>query len=432
MNVLLIRPCWPYPYTKGEHTYNRIWPPLSLANCGAILEREGYKVTILDAHALRITPNEIINFIKGYNKIFITSSSLDKWQCPNLDISPFLETVRCIKETTDEVYVMGYHGTVEPERILNLTEAKAIIRGEPEFAVFEICQEKDLFKIKGISFKNNEKFISTLQRELLDLGSLPVPAFHLLDFRRYRYEILGGNFALFEISRGCKFKCRFCNKVMYGEKLRRKSKEQVCKEVAQAVEKYKVKTGYFIDLDFLSNREIAEDLCDYLIRKKYKFKWTCQTRPDLLGIGILKKMKAAGCTLIHIGIETSLQESLDYLNKNIKIKKIREAIKLCKKVGMKTLAFFLFSLPGETITDRRQVLDFAKSLNPNFISFHKMISYKGSELRQDNIESGIEVDRFIRKALIGFYVRPSYLYNLDLSIVLAGFRLFCGRIGALR
>ena len=40
MNILLVKPYWPYPYSKGEHTYNRIWPPLCLANCAAILEKD--------------------------------------------------------------------------------------------------------------------------------------------------------------------------------------------------------------------------------------------------------------------------------------------------------------------------------------------------------------------------------------------------------
>ncbi len=434
MNILLIKPFWPYPYSKGEDTYNRVWPPLSLLNCAGLLEKNGFKVKILDAHAERIKPEKIGNYIERFDKIFITSSSLDKWQCPNIDISSFLETVRCIKEATDEVYVMGYHGTVEPERILNLTGAKAVIRGEPESAVLEICKDKALLKISGISFKNNGEFISTPQRELLDLKNLPVPAFHLLNFKKYYYEILGDNFTLFEISRGCKFSCRFCNKIMYGEKLRSKSKEQICKEVTQAVEKCNVKTGYFIDLDFLSNGEIAEALCEYLIRKKYKFKWACQTRPDLLDVEVLKKMKAAGCTLIHMGIETGLQKLLDYLNKNMTIEKVHQAVKFCREAGIKTLAFFIFGLPDETDADRKEILKSVKELNPDFISFHKMVPYKGSTLYRDKFEykCNAEVNKFIYRGLLKFYLRPSYLCTLNLSAILGGFRLFWGRIGTLR
>lgn len=432
MNILLIKPFWPYPYNKTDYTYNRIWPPLSLANCAGILEEEGFGVKILDCHALRLKPDRIKGFLSGFDKIFITSSSLDRWQCPNINISYFLETLRYIKESTDEIYVMGYHGTVESKKILDLTDAKAVIRGEPEYTVLEICKNNRLAEIKGLSFKDKGRIVSTSGREPLDLKSLPLPAFHLLDFRKYFYEILGKSFSLFEISRGCKFKCRFCNKTMYGEDLRTKSRGQIFAEVTEAVEKFNVKTGYFIDLDFLSNREIAEELCNYLIKKKYRFKWTCQARPDLLDIEILKKMKSAGCEIIHLGIESSVPRLLFYLNKNIAIEKVRHSIKLCQKAGMKTLAFFLFGLPGETEEDRNRIFSCIKELNNDFVSFHKIQPYKGSQIYQDKYESeGNNVDRFIRKALIKYYLRPSYLYRLNLSVILSGFKLLLGRIKTL-
>ena len=191
MHCLFIKPYWPYPYSKNEHTYNRIWMPLSLANCAAILEEQGHEVAILDAHVLRIKPHHLKSRVRGFDKIFITSSSLDRWQCPNIDIAPFLETVRFIKEVTDELYVMGYHGTVASEDILKKTCAKAIIRGEPEDAVADIAHNMTLSTVGGVTFIDNGRIISTPDRDDVDLKILPVPAFHLLDTKRYFYEILG-------------------------------------------------------------------------------------------------------------------------------------------------------------------------------------------------------------------------------------------------
>nr|MBA4405133.1 hypothetical protein [Nanoarchaeum sp.] len=187
MKVILISPF--YPYSKKEYTYNRIWHPLCPANCNALLEKEGHSVKILDAHAQRIAPNKITSFIKSYDKIFITSSSLDRWQYPNIDITTFLETVCYIKEFIDEVYIMGYHETIEPERMLDSTKTKAAIRGEPEYTALELCRNNDLSGIQGISFRDNGKYISNLDRELFDLKTLPTPAYHLLDIQKgsYRY-----------------------------------------------------------------------------------------------------------------------------------------------------------------------------------------------------------------------------------------------------
>jgi len=428
----LVNPYWPYPYTKGDYAYNRIWPPICLANCAALLEKEHHNVEIFDAHARRIKPKQMGKHIKGYDKVFITSSPIDKWQCPNIDIRPFLETLQYIAQITGNIYVMGYHGTVEPEKILSLDRVRAIIRGEPEFTVREICRNKDLSKVKGITFKDNGRIVSTPQREPFDLKNIPVPSYHLINFKDYFYEILGRNFTLFEISRGCKFRCLYCNKVMYGGGLRSKSKEQIFEEITTAVEKYGVKTAYFIDLDFLSNRETVEELCDYLIKRKYNFKWTCQTRPDLLDIDILRKMKAAGCGLIHLGVESGLQKILDSLGRNISISKIRSSVKMCNQAGIKTLAFFLFGLPGEKEKDRDTFFDFIKGFNFDLASFHKVVPYRGSGISKDSFELNGDVDKFIRKAFIKYYFKVSYLRKFGLPTILRCLRLFYGRIRTLR
>lgn len=428
MRILLVKPCWPYPYTKGEDTYNRIFPPLCLLNCAAFLEKDGYNVSVLDAHAQRIKPDKLKSYVKDYDKIFVTSSSLDRWQCPNIDITPFLEAVRCIKETSEEVYVMGYHGTVEPEKILNLTGVKAVIMGEPENTALDICKGGDLTEIKGVSFEHGKEVVSTAKRELLNLENMPVPAFHLLNFNRYSYEILGGRFSLFEINRGCSFKCRFCNKVMYGDTLRTKTERQVFDELTQAIEKFNVKTGYFMDLDFLSNRDMANNVCEYLIKKNYRFKWTCQARIDRLDNEIVKKMKRAGCAIIHLGAETGSQRLLDYLNKGITIERIEKAVRICKSAGIKTLVFFLVGLPLETEKDRIEALDFFKKINPDFVSFHKLFPYKGTGICQDKLVFNKDLDEFIRYGLLQYYLRPLYLRNFLPSFALGGFRLFLRRM----
>ena len=67
---------------------------------------------------------------------------------------------------------------------------------------------------------------------------------------------------------------------MYEPRLRTKSKEQVCRELKIAIEEQGVKTAYFMDLEFLANKKIVLEVCNFLISKKYNFSWCCQTRAD--------------------------------------------------------------------------------------------------------------------------------------------------------
>jgi radical SAM superfamily enzyme YgiQ (UPF0313 family) len=425
MRILLIKPYCRYPLSKADLIFNRIWPPLSLANCAALLEKEGYKVKILDVHAERIRPNGIVNYVKGYDKIFITSSSLDRWQCPNLDIDSFLETVRRVREITDEVYIMGYHGTVRPKEILQVTNARAVIRGEPEMAVLDISQERNLKDIEGITYRTEREVVSNRDRDFLDLNDLPMPAFHLLDFSKYFYEILGDRFALFEGSRGCPYACRFCSKAMQGVKLRVKLSSHLIKEINEAITKYNVKTGYFIDLNFTLNRRLVEDVCNFLIKKRYNFKWCCQTRADLLDEESLEKMKRAGCELIHFGVETGSDRLMRWLNKDISLNEIERGVRLTKAAGIKTLCFFIFGIPVESIKEMGETIRFAKRLNPTFAIFHSIFPYLGSSLfeeMRDKTKKMFPMECFnsyllsqlkdiSRKAFFKFYLRPVYILS---------------------
>ena len=428
MKILLCKPYWPYPYGRGEHTYNRIWPPLCLANYAAILEKENHDVKILDAHALRIKPRKIKAYVQGFDKIFITSSSLDRWQCPNIDISSFLETVRCIREMTDEIYIMGYHGTVDPAGLLSRTRAKAVIRGEAENAIAEICEGRDLKEIRGITHDDNGTMVSTQDRDTIDLKTLPVPAFHLLDAGKYSYEILGGNFALFEIGRGCKWRCKFCNQLMYQPGVRAKSATQVVEEVQVAVEGHGVRTGYFMDLEFLANKGVAAEVCDVLAARRYDFRWCCQTRADSLDPEIARKMKKAGCELIHMGVESGIQKFLDLSGKHTTKDKLHRGVQLCEEAGIKTLAFFMFGLQGETAADREETSRFARELNTDFVSFHKVYPYQKSDIYLSDLQSHKEIDAHIFQSYLKYYLRFAHLKRCDLATLIRSFRLFWGRL----
>ena len=220
MKILLINPSWEGVFSKKGNRFNRPWPPLDLLNCAALLEKDGIEVSLIDARAHAINIEQIAHIATGFDKTFVTSSPIDRWQCPNIDINPFLKLIHLLPK--EELYIMGVHGTVRPDEMLDQTKAKAIIRGEPELTVLDICRSKSLPDTDGITFKDNSSVIHTKERELLSLDDLPIPAFHLIDVRNYRYEILGNRFLLFEGSRGCPYPCIYCQKSMYGRQYRMK------------------------------------------------------------------------------------------------------------------------------------------------------------------------------------------------------------------
>lgn len=443
MRVIFIKPYWRYSSGGLEATYNRVWPPLCLLNCAAILQQRGHFVKILDAHADRLTLDKIADYANGFDKIFITSSTLDFWQCPNIEITPFIDMVNTVAKNTSEVYCMGYHGTVMPDKILRSTLARAVIRGEPEETVAEICSGKDISSIKGISYRLDKKIISNGDRELLDMNRLPVPAFELIDFKKYNYELLGKSFIILEGSRGCRYKCSFCNKAMFKEGVRLKDAGRLIEEVKFAVERNNAKTCQFIDLDFASNKSLVEGLCEFLIKKKYDFKWSCQTRIDSVDKKKLEMMKKAGCALIEYGVETGSSKTAAYLKKNICLDQAIDSVRLTKEIGIKALCYFIVGFPGEEIEDIQLSFNFARKINPDYVSFHVAKVYQGAELGRNiiekqypdiftgtcsNILSFKKLRIIVRNEMIRFYTRPQVIFREmfkeDINLVFDKIKLF--------
>lgn len=287
MKALLINPTWETFISRKGKRYNRHFPPLDLLNCAALLEQKKIYVEILDANISDLSPLEIADYASRFDKVFITSTPYYKWQCPNLDFDAFLNFIKLFDK--HNLYLMGAHCSIYPKKVLQLTEAIVIIRGEPEYTVLEICQGKTYRDIHGLTFKQNGNVITNPDRDLLSLDQLPLPAYHLVDPKKYGYEILGDNFMIFEGSRGCPYKCNFCLQIMYGNKYRKKSASKLINEVDYAIQESEVENGYFYDLEFTLNKDLVNRLCDYLIERKYNFSWTCQARTDTVDPQILKK-----------------------------------------------------------------------------------------------------------------------------------------------
>ncbi len=424
MKVLLINSTWDVLLSRKGKRYNRIFPPLDLLTSAALLEQEKIEVEVLDANVSSHSSLEIANYASGFDKVFVTSAPYYNWQCPNIDFEVFLNFIKPFNK--ENLYLMGTHCSVYPEKVLELTDATGIVRGEPEYTVLDICQGKTPKDIKGLTFKLDGNIISNPDRELLNLDQLPVPAYHLIDPKKYVYEILGDNLMVFEGSRGCPYKCMFCLQVMYGNRYRKKSASKLIAEVDCAIQKFGVENGYFYDLEFTLNKDLVNTLCDHLIEKKYNFSWTCQTRADSVDPQILKKMKDAGCKVIHFGIETGSEKILELINKKITLQEIVKGIEMTERAGIETAGFFLFGLPGETDADFLKTINFAKRLNFTYPSFHVAIPYPGTEFfnllgtnhpgvdfpEAYTKEHSIEELRYVaRKAFLQFYLRPNYIFS---------------------
>jgi len=426
MNVVLAKPCWDYPKGRSESTYNRVWIPLELANCAAILRAAGHSVSILDAQALDLSPSRLAERAIGADLVLLTSTPLDRWQCSFTEGTPFVEAARELKRKGLKVVATGFHCTVAPRATLRVTGVDAVIRGEPEGVVQEIAAGKPVEEIAAVSYLRGGEVVANPDRAPLDLTTLPVPAFDLFDLSRYCYEILGPNMLLLETTRGCPYRCDFCSKVMYGKSFRRKTPEQVKAEIDFALDHTSVKTVYFMDLEFTVARDLAVAVCNHLIARGAPIAWCVQTRADNVDAELAALMRRAGCRLIHLGVESGSDRVLAASGKATSKADILRGARVIRDAGMETLAFFMFGLPGETDEERMETIRFAVELEATYASFHFATPYPGSDLAnrldlrmKDDLSFSLVppgediavLKHWVSRAMRAFYLRPSYIFR---------------------
>ena len=431
MKVLFVNPFQVRLVGKKGRIYNRTWTPTDVAYCAAMARDAGLDVTVIDANAEQLSPEQVGERAKGFDRAFITSTSLDRWQCPHLDLEPFFENVAALRRAVPEVHVMGSHGTVKPDEILAATNADTVIRGEPETTSRDLALGKSREDVLGVSYLEGGEVVHRPDQKPVHMDDLPLPAFDLLPMERYSYEVMGDNFALFEMSRGCASDCTFCLLETYGVGVRRKHVPKLIAEVEYAIREFGVKNAYFIDLEFTVLRKQVIEFCEYLIEAKYDFKWCVQTRFDLVDQELLDLMKRAGCTLIHFGVEAGSDRILDKTNKKITVADIRKGMKIVKKSGIRTATFFMIGFPETTEEDMADINRFARELDPDYPLFHIAAPYPGTKLYDqavadpnvrfsddtlfpEAVEARFTLDdlkRMTRKAYVSYYARPKYLFS---------------------
>lgn len=425
--ILLINPGWGGLISPKGRRFNRAWPPLSLLICASLLEKAGLRVNIVDGRVDPEWRQKSVRLAGESGWIGLTSSPLDRWQCPNLEVDSFLQYAKALPP--EKLLIMGAHGSLFPREMLHHTGARAVIIGEPEETLLSLTTQRDWDAIPGVVFRDKGKTFFTGPPSPANLEHFPIPAFHLIDPSKYFYELMGRPLLLFEASRGCPYECSFCLKVMYRKGVRTKPSEQVMAEIDRALSIAGPCYGYFMDLEFTTNRSHVMEICDMLISRNYPFSWGCQTRADSVDAELLHSMNRAGCRLIHFGVESGSQRVLDSTKKKITLEAIQKGIRLTREAGIETACFFMVGFPGELPSEMERTLFFAKKLNPTYASFHAATPYPGTGMgtqaqtlltgHTDNMRFPLHcpdhdprfLDAMVRKAYVSYYLRIPYIWS---------------------
>ncbi len=311
---------------------------------------------------------------------------------------------------------------------------------ECELTFGEILNGLHLSEINGICYRDDVEIIETQKRPFNDnLDLLPYPARDLIDNSLYIRPDNGQKQAVIKVSRGCPYHCFFCLATpLNGRVVRKRSPENIIGEIKECVEKYDIKNFIFWSDIFNLDKDWVRELCLKIIESKLKITFSTNTRADSADIETIKLMKKAGCRLVSIGIESGSQYMLDKMGKKITLNQVKKTVKSFKKYGIQIYAYYVIGLPWETRETVEQTLDFAKSLNTEYVSFYTAAALVGTRFYdyvENNSLGELNYDKpyyypsvrthslsmqdifELHKQLVRrYYLRPSYIFKMLLSI----------------
>ncbi|MBN1593636.1 MAG: B12-binding domain-containing radical SAM protein [Candidatus Coatesbacteria bacterium] len=379
------------------------FPPLGLLYLAAVLRQKGLAdVEIYDANVKQDDDETFKNRIaaSGADILGFTSSTFE-----------WLTTVHAIKMAREAlpealIAVGGPAVGAYPKECLSFEEIDVGVIGEGEETLAEIVSRWDkgapLDGIRGtVVHRDGHGVVAPPRPFIQNLDAIPFPARDLVDRKAYNAIFIRKPFATLITSRGCPFQCSFCSRFYFGTKVRTRSAENILAEFEECVERYGVREFMIYDDTFGVRKDIALELCDLIIERGHKFRWSARTRVDCVDAAALEKLRRAGCYKLHMGVESGSEEMLKRMKKGITLDQIRRTFRLAREAGIETVGYFMFGYPGDTLASMEKTKNLSLELRLSWADFSITTPAPRTELNDEFERSGYIDGDFWRRYTLG-------------------------------
>ena len=387
-NILLVSPSRNYPMG------NEMYPSGALLLLGTMLRKQGHNVKVVHMIADKMVWIDFLCVLEEMKPDIVgfTVSTYQTTATKVLSRHAKLLAPECL------TIAGGAHSSALGSAFLrDFPDIDVSVHGEGEMAMTDIAHGVPLQDVRSISYRRaattafeaptRPKVVTNPLPQLLTedaLDALPLPDKSLIDFKRYSGLFpVGRRPCMFIMSsRGCPYQCSFCSKSIYGNTLRLRSPESIVEEVELLYRDWGVREIHFGDDTFNANRAWASELLDLVIKrglhKKLVFRVALRVNEKILDMELLQHLKAAGVWFIYYGVENGDQDMLDRMRKGITVAEVERAFRLTHSIGLKTEAFFIIGLPGETRATIQASRNLYKRLKPFWGGFSRALPFPGT------------------------------------------------------
>jgi radical SAM superfamily enzyme YgiQ (UPF0313 family) len=401
VRALLVQSRSPATYWTFEHALpfigkSAVYPPLGLATLAALLPSR-WEVRLRDLNVAPLDDADV-----AWADAVLVSGMLV--QAPSMR-----EVLRRARAFGRRTVVGGAAASSAPELF---EEADHVFRGEAEGRL------DLLVRVLEAPAPDSPRLLSPEGDARPDLQLARVPRFDLFELSRYASQAL-------QYSRGCPFKCEFCDIIeIFGRVPRVKSPEQVVAELDALRALGARGTLFFVDDNFVGNRREVSRLLPALRawqeQNGFPFVFCTEASIDLATHPeLVSAMVEAGFGQVFVGLETPSRAALAEAGKTQNLRMPQErAVEELTRAGLEVYAGFIvgFDSDGPDIFDRQ--LAFISGLPIARAMVNLLTALPGTQLWRR-----LEQEGRLRGAPSGdSFERPNFVPALDERTLLAGYR----------
>jgi anaerobic magnesium-protoporphyrin IX monomethyl ester cyclase len=139
---------------------------------------------------------------------------------------------------------------------------------------------------------------------------------------------------------------------------------------------------------FTLNRKRIEDLCGMLASDSLGMNFNCAVRVGYADDDLLGMLKAAGCLMVSVGIESADEAILARHKSGVRLDEVRDTVERIRRHGLRAKGLFMMGLPGETEASIKETSDFVLSLGLDDQNMAKFTPFPGAPVWSTIEEEG--------------------------------------------
>ena len=203
---------------------------------------------------------------------------------------------------------------------------------------------------------------------------------------------------LWELSRGCPFRCSYCFEGRGERGLRSYPMSRLEAELDRMVA-LGAEQAFVLDPTFDADKARARAVLDLISRKAPGLHWKFEVRAELLDRDLVRRFGQLDCSL-QIGLQSASDEVCEAVHRPLDRKAFSRGIALLNEAGIVFGMDLIYGLPRDDLAGFSRSLDFALGLQPNHLDVFPLSVLPGTVLAEEAEGHGLVYDAGPPHALV--------------------------------